>query len=470
MGKFFREAHPWAFKEIVLSLSLGIYFIWGCTAHYATLFGFAEKSDASLSSLTSISSALLYALIFFLTRKGFPVDFSLKNNLFFLLAGIGGIVFQHITLLQYVSFILLGLWVAWFRLALVMHLVSFPTGSIIRIVGLSFLVCGLGILGLLLLNSTIVQVIIFFIPLLLFAALAGMNKMVVPLESKRQRFVPFGSFWKIALFAFAFSMLFDVAETHLFFMSGEFMSYAIPLGFLGVFVLITSFSFMVVSGRRSFDTSVFLVAVILAFVGATSFFVSGVVSKPVAQTIIQITCGYSFVSLLIITTAEISKRYAVAPCLIFSLVFCVQRLGNFSGELIGFGFMVENPLPDAWVDAIVGISIAFCFALILFVFVTMNGRLTLFEKGLVGADTDEEREQEIEALSVVAQDKGLTEREIDVYLLLVNRYSRKEIERDLVLSVNTIKTHTSSIYRKFDVHSQVELIESAKKIYEKRYQ
>ena len=61
----------------------------------------------------------------------------------------------------------------------------------------------------------------------------------------------------------------------------------------------------------------------------------------------------------------------------------------------------------------------------------------------------------------IARDKGLTERETEVFLLLSEGYSRPYIQKRLFISEGTIKTHTRSIYRKLEVNSRDELIDLA---------
>lgn len=58
----------------------------------------------------------------------------------------------------------------------------------------------------------------------------------------------------------------------------------------------------------------------------------------------------------------------------------------------------------------------------------------------------------------LAQSCGLTEREAQVADLLIEGYTRGEIAKKLQLSPWTIKTHTSSVYKKVDVHSNKELL------------
>lgn len=455
-------------KESFLAISLGLYFAWTSGSHYATLFGFSSQGEASLSSVASVSSAILYAVIFLRCRKNLPVVFSARNNAMFLLLGLCGMAMQSIAGLHLIAPVLTGLWIAWYRLALVMHLVSLPGKAMVRCMGGAFLVCGFVIYGLLLAPPGFPSVAFYAILLLLFFSLALMKKTQGNEPAQAHRFVPFGSLWKITLFAFAFSFLFDVTETHLFFTQNESVAHAIPFGFAGVAAVAFIASVTLSSKKTSVDGRAFTFAVALACAGSVSFFISGALAAPLVQTIVQITCGYSFVSLLIVLTAEISKRYSVQPCMLLSLVFCIQRIGNYLGELVGFGFMVDNQLSPEWMDAIAGIAIVSCFALVLIVFVSMNGKLTLYEKGLIGGNDEDERDTKVAAMRDIAGSYMLTERETDVFLLLVSRYSRKEMEKELFLSSNTIKTHTQNIYRKFDVHSQAELIEAARDIYDER--
>jgi len=50
---------------------------------------------------------------------------------------------------------------------------------------------------------------------------------------------------------------------------------------------------------------------------------------------------------------------------------------------------------------------------------------------------------------------GLTERELDVLLVLVRGRSNQEIAKDLGISAKTVGHHVQNVYRKADVHSRV---------------
>lgn len=55
----------------------------------------------------------------------------------------------------------------------------------------------------------------------------------------------------------------------------------------------------------------------------------------------------------------------------------------------------------------------------------------------------------------------LTERELEVLLLLGKRLSNKEIARELIISPRTVKKHTSNIYAKLQVSSRYQAVEQA---------
>lgn len=59
----------------------------------------------------------------------------------------------------------------------------------------------------------------------------------------------------------------------------------------------------------------------------------------------------------------------------------------------------------------------------------------------------------------VATERGITQRESEVMLLLAQGKSRRDVCEELSVSPDTVKTHARSIYRKLAVHSQQELID-----------
>jgi LuxR family transcriptional regulator, maltose regulon positive regulatory protein len=90
----------------------------------------------------------------------------------------------------------------------------------------------------------------------------------------------------------------------------------------------------------------------------------------------------------------------------------------------------------------------------------------------------EERTVKVEAPSAVAGLEGsvrrrapselprdeLSERELAVLRLVPTRLSQREIGASLYFSVNTVKTHTKSIFRKLGVSTRAEAVAQAREL------
>jgi LuxR family transcriptional regulator, maltose regulon positive regulatory protein len=59
----------------------------------------------------------------------------------------------------------------------------------------------------------------------------------------------------------------------------------------------------------------------------------------------------------------------------------------------------------------------------------------------------------------------LSSQELRVLRLLVPGRSNAEIARELVVSVNTVRTHMQNIYRKLDVHNRAAAVEVARQLH-----
>jgi LuxR family maltose regulon positive regulatory protein len=78
------------------------------------------------------------------------------------------------------------------------------------------------------------------------------------------------------------------------------------------------------------------------------------------------------------------------------------------------------------------------------------------------------RKHAADEITAAAKELGyfdpLSERELVVLRMLVTDLTTPEIAEDLVVSVNTVRTHIKNIYGKIGVHSRFEAISKAKEL------
>jgi DNA-binding CsgD family transcriptional regulator len=77
--------------------------------------------------------------------------------------------------------------------------------------------------------------------------------------------------------------------------------------------------------------------------------------------------------------------------------------------------------------------------------------------GFIQPSSYEESDLEQQTCSYVAQENGLTKREEEIMLLMVQGATRRDISESLYVASNTVKTHIHGIYRKLGVHSQEDM-------------
>ena len=78
------------------------------------------------------------------------------------------------------------------------------------------------------------------------------------------------------------------------------------------------------------------------------------------------------------------------------------------------------------------------------------------------AEQPSESEQPVDRrafCALLGADAGLTDREVDILFLLSQGYSGAKVCDELGISRGTLNTHSTSIYRKLDVHSKQQLID-----------
>ena len=75
-----------------------------------------------------------------------------------------------------------------------------------------------------------------------------------------------------------------------------------------------------------------------------------------------------------------------------------------------------------------------------------------------------QKDEELERINKLSNKYGLTSKENQIVLMITQGHSRKKISEKLFISLNTVKTHITSIYQKCNVSSRDELIEFIRNI------
>lgn len=71
---------------------------------------------------------------------------------------------------------------------------------------------------------------------------------------------------------------------------------------------------------------------------------------------------------------------------------------------------------------------------------------------------------QIEIDQAKVSELGISPREIEVLELMANGHSNQEIAEQLYISLNTVKTHTSSIFSKLDAKRRVQAVKKAREM------
>ena len=101
----------------------------------------------------------------------------------------------------------------------------------------------------------------------------------------------------------------------------------------------------------------------------------------------------------------------------------------------------------------------------------MLTRLRNIEQGLFSPGRDLSIEENIEdvlsvpssreqVLTEMTEEAGLTSREAEVFRIIARGHNAHYVADSLCVSFSTAKTHTCNIYKKLDIHSQQDLIET----------
>ncbi|MDR2587508.1 MAG: helix-turn-helix transcriptional regulator [Coriobacteriales bacterium] len=125
-------------------------------------------------------------------------------------------------------------------------------------------------------------------------------------------------------------------------------------------------------------------------------------------------------------------------------------LGGILIVLLGHRALPGEGNEPLWIIA------AFCI-LVAALFMSNNVNLR-YGWGFIKQEDAEEFQERIEACRLIAADAELTNRELEILILVAQGASRKAIAASLHVSLSTVKTHLLSLYRKLGLHTRDEVL------------
>lgn len=160
------------------------------------------------------------------------------------------------------------------------------------------------------------------------------------------------------------------------------------------------------------------------------------------------------VMLLWLLLADVAHHADIHPYSIFGLGWSLYVGGSYLSEVLGTLVLASSPtmgvaggVAALWA---LGITMVFCLE-------TRDPDVRRIFADLRGKVAPEEYASLDERCAAVAQQCGLTDRELDVLKLLARGRSKNFIAEALNISENTVRGHARNIYSKLGVHTRDEL-------------
>jgi len=267
-------------------------------------------------------------------------------------------------------------------------------------------------------------------------------------------FLPLASQLFVCLFlfsmAFGFSLRFgEVAGTPLSNMIGF-----VPVALIAIYAIVR---------RKSFNADLTVQASVL--IVAAGFFLSTVSLKTgyLSSSALLATGNALFEMVAWLVLIMLAGRNRKGALAVFAWGRGVAGVGSLIGAALG---MVSNQLCCIDRDLFAFLP---CLLMLLVVGYALIGMRSFSFADTIEGVTPAPDALELEALPTseisledrcraVAEEHGLSSRELEVFEMLAEGRDRAYIEEKLVISRNTVKAHVKHIYAKLDIHSHQDLI------------
>ncbi len=214
-------------------------------------------------------------------------------------------------------------------------------------------------------------------------------------------------------------------------------------------------------GEKSFDlrklAQVCLVAVIAAYVFIPLAFAG-------LGAVVSFLTKFAYVwftAFALAMLANVAFRFEIPSLRMFAIARASSEGAILAGVLVRDGLRVLGVASDACTLLVVaGVGLLLVGVSVL---IWRSEESVNADWGAAGIDLESgqravgQRERLLARCSVLREQFGLTERETELLALIAQGKTRAEIERELFLSQNTVKTHARHLYAKLGVHSKDEV-------------
>ena len=138
----------------------------------------------------------------------------------------------------------------------------------------------------------------------------------------------------------------------------------------------------------------------------------------------------------------------------FAVVQLINHTAGWMGDMCAAGFVYADALDQTAFNGLLCMVCAVAF----FVMIIMGNTAPSDNLAISVVDNDGKTASDKHLLEIAGR-FALTPRETEVFLLLAKGRSAPFIRDELVISLNTVTSHTRRIYRKMDIHSRQELLD-----------
>ena len=187
---------------------------------------------------------------------------------------------------------------------------------------------------------------------------------------------------------------------------------------------------------------------------------------PAGDVAVSFLVKYSYVAFTLFalaTLANVCYRHDIPSLRVFASARAASEAAMFAGIILRRQMQASGAFGEAammWAVSVVGLV-----AVVACVLLWRSERAVTSDWGATGIDpasglqVKSARGLLFERLDDLSERCGLTPREKDVLTLLAQGHDYAEMEDELFVSHNTLKTHVHHIYAKTGVHSRRELLE-----------